>query len=144
MGSMVTRRLEVIDSTEARTAYGLIRVTAGLSRYRILVSLREREKNVSQLMACLGLKQSTVSHNLRHLISEGLVVRRAEGAFRFFSINKKYGAPVLDIMDGHAAARGQGRRAVLERSMSKLRTSLKEAKEKIRTLELALQARDRR
>lgn len=64
-------------------ALGLIaswfRVLAEPSRLRILRSLEERERNITELVAATGLTQANVSRHVQSLAEAGMVGRRREG-----------------------------------------------------------------
>ena len=55
------------------------RVLAEPSRLRILRSLEEGEKNISELVAATGLTQANVSRHVQSLAQAGMVGRRKEG-----------------------------------------------------------------
>jgi DNA-binding transcriptional ArsR family regulator len=56
------------------------------SRFKIAVSLLESEKNVSQLVDELGMKQSQISNQLACLKWCGYVTSRSEGKFIYYHI----------------------------------------------------------
>lgn len=60
------------------------------TRMRILNLLAsgEREMNVGDIVAALGLKQSTTSHHLKVLHDVGFVLRRREGTQTYHSVNR--------------------------------------------------------
>lgn len=55
------------------------RVLAEPSRLRILRSLEEGEKNITELVAATGLTQANVSRHVQSLADAGMVGRRREG-----------------------------------------------------------------
>jgi DNA-binding transcriptional ArsR family regulator len=55
------------------------RVLAEPSRLRILRSLEEGEKNITDLVAATGLTQANVSRHVQSLAQAGMVGRRKEG-----------------------------------------------------------------
>ena len=55
------------------------RVLAEPSRLRILRSLEESEKNITELVAATGLTQANVSRHVQSLAEAGMVGRRREG-----------------------------------------------------------------
>lgn len=59
---------------------------ANPSRFKIAISLLDAEKNVSQLMEELGMKQSQISNQLACLKWCGYVTTRQEGKYVFYRI----------------------------------------------------------
>ena len=55
------------------------RVLAEPSRLRILRSLEEGEKNITELVAATGLTQANVSRHVQSLVASGMVGRRRQG-----------------------------------------------------------------
>ena len=55
-------------------------------RIRLLRLLRERERNVGDLVAATGVPQPSVSRHLACLRRAGLVRARAEGSHRFYRL----------------------------------------------------------
>lgn len=55
------------------------RVLAEPSRLRILRSLEDGEKNITELVAATGLTQANVSRHVQSLVVAGMVGRRREG-----------------------------------------------------------------
>jgi DNA-binding transcriptional ArsR family regulator len=55
------------------------RVLAEPSRLRILRSLEDGEKNITELVAATGLTQANVSRHVQSLVDAGMVGRRREG-----------------------------------------------------------------
>lgn len=55
------------------------RVLAEPSRLRILRSLEEGEKNITELVAATGLTQANVSRHVQSLVVAGMVGRRRQG-----------------------------------------------------------------
>jgi ArsR family transcriptional regulator len=56
------------------------------TRLRILESLIEGDRTVSELIDLLGIGQSLVSHHLRILRDAGLVIDRREGRWVYYEI----------------------------------------------------------
>lgn len=65
------------------------------TRLRILCFLLDGEKSVSQISACLGLRQAAVSQQLQRLRAERLVTTRRQGKEIFYAIAS---AEVLSLM----------------------------------------------
>ena len=55
------------------------RTLAEPSRLKILRSLEEGEKNISELVSATGLTQANVSRHVQSLVDAGMVGRRREG-----------------------------------------------------------------
>lgn len=77
----IVRIKKILGSPEARQMHGLLRVTSGLSRYRILLLLHARNKGmkVKDIAEILGASPSRVSHQMRILKKWGLVSSHQEG-----------------------------------------------------------------
>ena len=58
-------------------------------RVRALAALRERELCVCELTALLGLAPSTISKHMSIIADAGLVDRRREGKWTYYSLPKK-------------------------------------------------------
>lgn len=71
-------------------------------RIKIVSSLKEKEKNVSELVKVLGVEQSKVSHALASLRHCNIVVVKQKGKERIYSLNKKTILPILKIIDKHS------------------------------------------
>lgn len=72
------------------------------TRIRILNLLCKQECSVNHIGETLGLRQSTVSHQLRFLKNLRLVKYRREGTTIFYSIDDHHVMDVLNEMINHA------------------------------------------
>ena len=68
----------------------------------IILSLRQKDKNVSEISRELKVEQSKISHALSSLKSCNIVSARQEGKERFYSLNKDTILPMLNLIDNHA------------------------------------------
>src|SRR5438874_2349414 len=90
----------------------LFRAMGDTARLRLLELLAQRECCVTELVAALQDKFSTVSQRLRILRSEGLIVRRREGTHLFYALADRHVVDLLHNALAHAheleggAARG--------------------------------------
>ncbi len=83
-------------------AYGLFFGTlANDSRLKILNTLRKRRKNVTEISNETGFEQSMVSHNLKELEYHGMVFKENKGKFRYYCLNQKTIAPLIELIDAH-------------------------------------------
>ncbi len=71
-------------------------------RIKIITSLREKEKNVSEISKELKVEQSKVSHALASLRCCNIVQAKQKGKQRIYFLNKKTIVPILKIIDKHA------------------------------------------
>ncbi|VVB83856.1 Bacterial regulatory protein, arsR family [uncultured archaeon] len=69
----------------------------------IILSLRVKEKNVSELVEDLEVEQSKISHALQSLKSCNIVNMKQKGKERVYSLNKDTILPILELIDKHAA-----------------------------------------
>jgi DNA-binding transcriptional ArsR family regulator len=65
------------------------------SRLRALLSLRDGELCLCQIIEVLGLAPSTVSKHMDMLYQAGLVERRKEGRWHYFRLANHQAAPVV-------------------------------------------------
>ena len=61
------------------------RALGEVSRLQLIFAAGTGEKNVTELVAATGLSQANVSKHLRGLTEAGLLIRRKEGIFVFYS-----------------------------------------------------------
>lgn len=71
------------------------------TRLEIIHALLKKPMNVSELTKKLPYKQSTISHNLKRLVSCQFVHVRRDGQYRYYSLNKETIEPLLKIIDKH-------------------------------------------
>ena len=71
-------------------------------RIKIVTSLKQKEKNVTELSKELKVEQSKVSHALASLRCCNIVDVKQEGKQRIYSLNKKTILPMLKLIDTHA------------------------------------------
>ncbi len=84
------------------------RALANETRLRILVALLTgRPKNVTQLSSELGLKQSTISHNLKRLLDCGFIGVRVRGHFHYYSANRQAIGPLFRLLEKHGTGGAQ-------------------------------------
>lgn len=80
----------------------LFRALGDGPRLRLLHFLTGGERCVTELVEALSEKFSTVSQRLRLLRTEGLVVRRREGAHIFYALADRHVADLMDNALAHA------------------------------------------
>ena len=80
-----------MSDEEARATAALFKALADPSRVRIVNMLAAAEDGVCvcDLIPHLGLSQPTVSHHLRKLADAGLLERRREGTWAFYSLDRE-------------------------------------------------------
>lgn len=71
-------------------------------RIEIILSLRKKSKNVTELSEDLGIEQSKVSHALSSLRCCNIVRVEQKGKERVYSLNKETIVPMLKLIDKHA------------------------------------------
>ena len=74
---------------------------ANLNRIKIINSLRNDSKNVSEICNETKFNQTTVSHNLKRLQTCGFVFSKREGKCIYYSLNKKTIKPLMELIDKH-------------------------------------------
>ena len=78
-----------------------IATLCGKARMQILKSIRYKTRNVTELSKELGINQSTLSHNLKQLEKYGFVAAEKRKKYRYYSLNGKHIATILELIDKH-------------------------------------------
>ena len=80
-----------MSDAEAQATAALFKALADPARVRILNMLAAADEGVCvcDLIPHLGLSQSTVSHHLRKLADAGLLHRRQQGTWAFYSLDRE-------------------------------------------------------
>ncbi len=68
----------------------------------IILALRVKDSNVTQLTKELVVEQSKISHALKLLKSCNIVNVKQKGKERVYSLNKETIVPMLELIDRHA------------------------------------------
>jgi len=71
-------------------------------RIKIIESLKEKDKNVSELSKVLKVEQSKISHALSSLKKCKIVECSPKGKERIYTLNKKTILPILELIDKHS------------------------------------------
>ena len=74
----------------------ILRAFSSLPRIKLLRCLKEKEKNVSQLIKNCGLSQSAVSQHLKKLKNWGFVSCYKQGKEVYYKLNKKNAAEIAE------------------------------------------------
>lgn len=72
-------------------------------KIKIISSLRDGEKSVSDIASDLSVEQSKVSHALKNLKSCNIVDVKQFGKSRIYFLNRKTILPMLNLIDKHAS-----------------------------------------
>ena len=72
-------------------------------KVKIILLLRNREMNVTELTKSLKVEQSKISHALKSLRNCKIVILEQRGKERFYSLNKETILPMLNLIDKHAS-----------------------------------------
>jgi ArsR family transcriptional regulator len=84
-------RLAMMQGDEAEAAAKTLKALADPARLQIVTILGGADQRgvcVCDLIPPLGLTQSTVSHHLKVLATAGLVERRKQGTWVYYSLNR--------------------------------------------------------
>ena len=73
-------------------------------KIKIILCLKEKEMNVTELAKRLKVEQSKISHALALLKSCSIVIPHQKGKERIYSLNKRTIIPMLKMIDKHALA----------------------------------------
>lgn len=68
----------------------------------IILALREKEMNVSEIVGELGVEQSKISHALASLKNCNILQVKNKGKERIYFLNKDTILPLLDLVDKHS------------------------------------------
>lgn len=71
-------------------------------KIKLILALRERDKNVSELVREFGVEQSKISHALKNLKGCKIVDVKQRGKERVYSLNKRTILPIFNLIDKHA------------------------------------------
>ena len=71
-------------------------------KIKIITSLKEKEKNVTELSESLSVEQSKISHALSSLKCCNIVNVKQKGKQRVYFLNKETIIPMLNLIDNHA------------------------------------------
>jgi DNA-binding transcriptional ArsR family regulator len=74
----------------------VLRAFSSLPRIKILICLKEKEKNVGELIKNCDLSQSAVSQHLKKLKNWGLVSCQKQGKEVYYKLNKKNVAEIAE------------------------------------------------
>jgi ArsR family transcriptional regulator, arsenate/arsenite/antimonite-responsive transcriptional repressor len=69
-------------------ASAFFKLVSDANRLKVLAILSYGECTVTDIYACLKLKQNLISHHLSCLTAEGVVRREKRGRFVFYSLKK--------------------------------------------------------
>jgi len=82
-------------------SYFLFNVLSNETRWKIINSLHESDKNVNDICKDIKEEQSKVSHNLKTLSNCNIVFSKRKGKFIKYSLNKKTIKPLIEIVNKH-------------------------------------------
>jgi len=68
----------------------------------VILCLKEKEMNVSEIVDCLKVEQSKVSHALHSLKNCNIVQSEKKGKQRIYSLHKGTIVPMLNLIDKHS------------------------------------------
>jgi len=74
---------------------------ANKNRIKILNTLMDCPKNVTEITKEVGVDQSTISNSLKRLKSCGFVSLEPQGKERFYRINKQTIEPLIKLINQH-------------------------------------------
>ena len=103
-----------LDAETAKTVAAILQALASPSRLLILDVLEHGPVTVGDLTEAIGMEQSAVSHQLRHLRDLGLVTTERQGRHIIYSLYDKHVAELIEQALHHAehvcldAAAGSG------------------------------------
>lgn len=90
-----------LDRSAAEQLSRTLRVVADPTRLQLLsviIGSMERRATVGQLAEALDLTQPTVTHHVRILVEDGVLVRHPEGKFVWLSVADDRAASIEDLL----------------------------------------------
>jgi ArsR family transcriptional regulator len=87
---------DLLDGLTATRLSAMFKALSDPNRLRIVSLLAHNELCVCDVAAALGMTQSAVSHQLRHMREMRLVRKRREGRMMYYSLDDKH---VHDLYD---------------------------------------------
>jgi len=81
-----------LTETDMGLLVARFRALSEVSRLKLILAVGQGEKNVTQLIAATGLTQANVSKHLKILTDSGILTRRKQGIYVFYS------APYLNFL----------------------------------------------
>jgi ArsR family transcriptional regulator, nickel/cobalt-responsive transcriptional repressor len=91
-----------LDLDAAQSVAGILQALATPSRLRILARLQDGPHSVGELTEAMGMEQSAVSHQLRHLRDLGFVIAERQGRHMFYRLFDDHVAELIDQALSHA------------------------------------------
>jgi ArsR family transcriptional regulator, nickel/cobalt-responsive transcriptional repressor len=91
-----------LDAATAKTVAATLQGLGTPSRLLILVTLEEGPRTVGAITEAVGMEQSAVSHQLRHLRDLGLVHSQRQGRNIIYSLYDNHVAELIDQAIYHA------------------------------------------
>jgi DNA-binding transcriptional ArsR family regulator len=88
----------VYDETLLRSRERFFKALGNSTRLRMIKMLAIREMCVCEIMVSLGMTQSNASHHLEMLERVGIVKKRKEGKWTFYSLAKPEMVDLLDSL----------------------------------------------
>jgi ArsR family transcriptional regulator len=98
----------LLPTAAVERASQIFRAMGDAARLRILDLLRQRELCVTEIVAALGEKFTTVSQRLRLLRSEGLILRRREGNHLYYALADRHVVDLIRNALAHASELDRG------------------------------------
>ncbi|HHE36756.1 MAG TPA: ArsR family transcriptional regulator [Candidatus Woesearchaeota archaeon] len=74
---------------------------ANKTKFRIIMSLKDKPMSVNELARKIGEEQSKVSHNLAKLARCSILGVKQKGKQRIYSLNKETVIPMLRMVEKH-------------------------------------------
>ena len=85
-----------------KTYHYFFRNLANPLKIKVITCLKDKERNVTELIQELKVEQSKLSHALSSLKSCNIVKVNQKGKQRIYSLNKQTIVPILKLIDKHA------------------------------------------
>ena len=95
--------MQALDESALNHVATYFRALSEPTRLRILNTLRDGEKNVSQITMLTGCGQANISKHLALLFEAGLVTRNAQGTAVYYAIADAATFDLCDIVCGNVA-----------------------------------------
>lgn len=90
-----------LKEEELEKILSLFHLLRNKTRFKILLLLMEKERNVSELESEIGQSQSAISHQLAELRNMKLVKDRQEKRMRYYSIYDSHVTSIIEAAISH-------------------------------------------
>ncbi len=104
---------------------GFFKNLGNRTRFRIIKSLQNNSKSVTEIAKDIDMEKSAVSHHLKKLKECNLIKSKTQGRKRIYSLSKTV-KPALKAAEKHSRKYCQGKCPYKEKTIRKVKNKVKE------------------